>query len=61
MDKRMVSEKEYEALATVRDILIILYAEISENLGRDSDYLSSAYDYMAGLSEMALSDLQSLS
>lgn len=58
MDEKVISEKEYEALATVSDILAILYAEICENLGRDSDYLSEAYNYVSGLSAMAYQDLQ---
>lgn len=57
MDERIISEKEYEALATMRDIALLLYAEISENLGRDSDYLLSAYDHLNGLTEMAEKDL----
>lgn len=58
MKKTQFSIKEYEALATIRDILAILYAEISENLGRDSDCLSAAYDYIAGLTEIVENDLE---
>jgi hypothetical protein len=57
MDSKAISEKEYEAISTMRDIAVILYAEISENLGRDSEYLSSAYNYLNGLAEMAGRDL----
>jgi len=37
----------------MRDIAVILYSEISQNLGRDSEYLSALYEYTTGLMEMA--------
>lgn len=42
-------EREYEALATVRDILLLLYSEISENTGDDCERLRSAYEFMNAL------------
>lgn len=45
-------EKEYEALATVRDILVLLYNEIGENIGREPEYLLKAFEYVSQLTEM---------
>jgi len=38
--------REYEALATVRDILLLLYSEISENTGTDCSNLQKAFEYV---------------
>ncbi len=46
MDEMTLQEKEYETLATVRDILLLLYSEISENTGEECVRLRSAYEYM---------------
>ena len=46
MDEMTAEEKEYEALATVRDVLLLLYSEISENTGDECERLRSAYEYM---------------
>ena len=53
MDEMTLQEKEYETLATVRDILLLLYSEISENAGEDCPYLRSAFDYVNGLTAEA--------
>lgn len=39
-------EREYEALATIRDVLLILHSEISENTGKDCPYLRDAFEYV---------------
>ncbi len=49
MDEMTTEEREYEALATVRDILLLLYSEISENTGDDCERLRSAYEFMNAL------------
>lgn len=49
MDEMTAEEKEYEALATVRDVLLLLYSEISENTGEECERLRSAYEYMNGI------------
>lgn len=41
-----ITRKEYEALATMRDISILLYAEISENLGYESKCLGEAFEVL---------------
>ncbi len=46
MDEMSTIEKEYEALATVRDILLLLYSEISENTGDRCESLHSAFEFM---------------
>jgi len=38
--------REYEALATVRDILLLLYCEISENTGRGCERLKEAFEFL---------------
>lgn len=35
--------KEFEALSVVRDILVILYSEIGENIGEEPKHLFEAY------------------
>ena len=50
-------EREYEAVATVRDILLILYSEMNESIGRDCPYLFDAYQHLAGLADMAAEDM----
>ncbi len=46
MNELTTEEREYEALATVRDVLLLLYSEISENTGEECVRLRSAYEYM---------------
>ena len=46
MNELTTEEREYEALATVRDVLLLLYSEISENTGDECIHLRSAYEYM---------------
>ena len=46
MNELTTEEREYEALATVRDVLLLLYSEISENTGKECRHLRSAYEYM---------------
>ena len=46
MSELTTEEREYEALATVRDVLLLLYSEISENTGEECVRLRSAYEYM---------------
>lgn len=46
MDEMTAEEREYEALATVKDVLLLLYSEISENTGEECLRLRSAYEYM---------------
>ena len=46
MNELTTVEREYEALATVRDVLLLLYSEISENTGDECIHLRSAYEYM---------------
>ncbi len=46
MDEMTTEEKEYEALATVRDVLLLLYSEISENTGDRCERLRSAYEFV---------------
>jgi hypothetical protein len=53
MNELTTEEREYEALATVRDVLLLLYSEISENAGEDCPYLRSAFDYVNGLTAEA--------
>ena len=43
--------REYESLATVRDILLLLYSEIKENTGTDCSNLQKAFEYMDGLTK----------
>ncbi|MBQ6547945.1 MAG: hypothetical protein IJL79_03260 [Candidatus Methanomethylophilaceae archaeon] len=50
-------EREYEALATVRDILILLYGEISENSGYECPGLRDAFGYVNVLTEKAAQEL----
>lgn len=49
MNELTTVEREYEALATVRDVLLLLYSEISENTGGECIHLRSAYEYMNGV------------
>ena len=49
MNELTTEEREYEALATVRDVLLLLYSEISENTGDECIRLRSAYEYMNGI------------
>ena len=49
MNELTTEEREYEALATVRDVLLLLYSEISENTGGECIHLRSAYEYMNGV------------
>ncbi len=49
MDEMTLQEKEYETLATVRDILLLLYSEISENTGEGCERLRSAYEFVNAL------------
>ena len=49
MNELTTEEREYEALATVRDVLLLLYSEISENTGDECIHLRSAYEYMNGV------------
>ena len=49
MNEMTTEEREYEALATVRDVLLLLYSEISENTGEECRHLRSAYEYMNGI------------
>lgn len=51
--KREITTKEYEALATMRDVAVILYREISENIGHDSECLAEAYMVLNRLTEDA--------
>ncbi len=53
MDEMTLQEKEYETLATVRDILLLLYSEISENAGEDCPHLRSAFEYVNALTSEA--------
>lgn len=53
MDEKPISDKELEALGIMADISILLYSEICQNLGRDSEYLSSVYEYINGISQSA--------
>ena len=53
MDEMTLQEKEYETLATVRDILLLLYSEISENAGKECPYLRSAFEYVNALTSEA--------
>ena len=46
MNEMTTEEREYEALATVRDILLLLYSEISENTGEGCERLRSAYEFL---------------
>ena len=46
MNGMTLDEKEYEALATIRDILLLLYSEISENSNNECRNLRSAFEYM---------------
>ena len=46
MDEMTTEEREYEALATVRDVLLLLYSEISENTSSECERLRSAYEYV---------------
>ena len=53
MNEMTLDEKEYEALATIRDILLLLYSEIRENSGCECRNLHSAFEYVDRLvSEM---------
>lgn len=56
MKQHKITEKEYEALATMRDIAILLYSEISENIGHDSAYLSNAFEYLDALTKQGERD-----
>ena len=49
MDEMTTEEREYEALVTVRDILLLLYSKISENTGDDCERLRSAYEFLNAL------------
>jgi len=49
MDEMTTEEREYEALATVRDVLLLLYSEISENTGEGCERLRSAYEFLNAL------------
>lgn len=49
MQKIRPSEKEYEALATVRDILLILYEDIGESTGAELKNLLAAFEFVDGL------------
>ena len=49
MDQVPPEEREYEALSTIRDIVALLYNEISENTGLDCDLLLSAFEYLTAL------------
>ena len=46
MDEMTTEEREYEALVTVRDLLLLLHSEISENTGDGCNRLRSAYEYV---------------
>ena len=46
VDRLTPEEREYEALATIRDVLLLLYSEISENTGNECLRLRSAFDYL---------------
>ncbi len=54
---KRVTEKEYEAMSVVRDILVVLYSEIRDNIGDEPEYLFEAYNYVNGLTEMMQKDL----
>lgn len=56
-DPQQTTVREYEALATVRDSLIIHRDEIRENLGRDPEYLSEALRCVSALTKMAAKDV----
>jgi len=43
--------REYEALATVRDILLLLYSEISENTGTECTRLHQAFEFLDKLTK----------
>ena len=49
MERTAPEEREYEALSTVRDVLLLLYSEISENTGMGCERLRSAYEYLRDL------------
>ena len=49
MGEMTTEEREYEALATVRDVLLLLYSEIRENSGCECRNLRSAFEYVDGL------------
>ena len=45
MDGRSVEEREYEAIATVRDVLLLLCSEIGDD-PKDCPRLRAAYEFM---------------
>lgn len=49
LEETRPEEREYEALATVRDVLLLLYSEISENTGADCERLRQAFEYLDAL------------
>lgn len=53
MKNNKITRKEYEALATMRDIAVLLYAEISENLGYESKCLCEAFEVLNQMAESA--------
>lgn len=46
MSQSSVSESEYEAVAVLRDVSILLYAEITKNIGRDSECLNRIFEFV---------------
>lgn len=56
MKPNKITRKEYEALATMRDIAVLLYAEISENLGYESKCLGEAFEVLNQMTERAGKD-----
>ena len=57
MDQMTPEEKEYEALYTIRDIVALLYSEISENTGRECKLLLSAFEHLTSLVDRAEKNL----
>lgn len=53
-----ITMKEYEAIAVMRDISLILYSEISGNLKKDCKYLSSIFEHLNGVFEIANAEME---
>lgn len=51
MDELTKLTKEYEGISAVRDVLVILYAEISENIDDEAKYLFDAYCHVNAIVE----------
>ena len=57
MEQTRPEEREYEALATIRDVLLLLYSEISENTGAECRLLHQAFEYLDALTMLSAQEV----